>query len=126
VSAFPDRVFAARISWVAAALDSNTHRLSVRADVENPDRALKPGMFASFTLIVGTPTSAPAVPKAAIVYEGNVARVWVAPRTGELTSRVIRTGRTSGGMVEVVNGLEAGETVVTSGTLFIDRAAAGD
>ncbi len=46
VLAFPGRVFQAKISWVAPSIDPNTHRLSVRADVENPDGALKPRMFA--------------------------------------------------------------------------------
>jgi cobalt-zinc-cadmium efflux system membrane fusion protein len=126
VPAYPDRVFAARISWIAAALDANTHRLPVRADVDNRDEALKPGMFASFTLVVGDPGPAPAVPRSAIVHEGEGARVWVVPREGLLTARQVRTGRTNGDMVEILDGLAPGESVVTSGTLFIDRAASGE
>jgi cobalt-zinc-cadmium efflux system membrane fusion protein len=126
VPAYPDRVFQARLSWVAAALDPNTHRLSVRADVANPDGALKPGMFASFTLIVGTASAAPAVPATAIVYEADTARVWITPSPGVLMSRAVRTGRSSNGMVEILDGLAPSDTVVTKGTLFIDRAAAGD
>jgi cobalt-zinc-cadmium efflux system membrane fusion protein len=127
VPAYPGRVFRAKISWVGPALDPNTHRLPVRADVDNPDGALKPMMFASFTIVTGDTVTAPAVPKSAIVYEGDGARVWVAPSDSVLATRAIRTGRTSGDMVEVVDGLNAGERVVTSGTLFIDRAAtAGD
>ena len=53
VLAFPRRVFKAKISWVAPSIDSNTHRLSVRADVENPRGELKPGMFANFSIITG-------------------------------------------------------------------------
>jgi cobalt-zinc-cadmium efflux system membrane fusion protein len=126
VPAYPDRVFAARISWIAAALDANTHRLPVHADVDNRDEALKPGMFASFTLVVGDPGSAPAVPGSAIVYEGDSARVWVVPREGLVAARKVRTGRTNGGMVEILDGLAPGESVVTSGTLFIDRATSGE
>lgn len=123
VPAYPGRVFQAKLSWVAAALDPNTHRLSVRADIANPDGALKPGMFANFTLIVGNPSSAPAAPKTAVVYEGDTARVWLAPSEGVLVSRVVRIGRSSDGMVEILDGLAPGDTVVTSGSLFIDRAA---
>jgi cobalt-zinc-cadmium efflux system membrane fusion protein len=126
VPAYPDRVFAARISWIAAALDANTHRLPVRADVDNRDEALKPGMFASFTLVVGDTTPAPAVPRSAIVYEGVGAHVWVVLREGLVTSREVRTGRTNGDVVEILDGLAPGESVVTSGTLFIDRAASGE
>jgi hypothetical protein len=55
VLAFPGRVFKAKISWVAPSIDSNTHRLSVRADVENPQAELKPGMFANFSIIRARP-----------------------------------------------------------------------
>jgi cobalt-zinc-cadmium efflux system membrane fusion protein len=126
VPAYPGRVFKAKISWISASIDPNTHRLSVRADVENPDGALKPGMFADFTLLLGAPAPALAVPQSAIVYEGDQARVWIAPKDGELALREIKTGRTNGNMVEVVSGLSAGDKVVTSGTVFIDRAASSN
>jgi membrane fusion protein, heavy metal efflux system len=123
VLAFPGRVFKAKISWVAPSIDPNTHRLSVRADVENPDRGLKPGMFANFSIITGQATTAPAVPQHAIVYDGETARVWVAGEDGTISARSVRVGQTADGMVEILGGLTEGEKVVTSGALFIDRAA---
>jgi cobalt-zinc-cadmium efflux system membrane fusion protein len=126
VLAYPSRVFKGKVSYVAPSIDPNTHRLPVRADVENPDGALKPGMFASFSIITGEAATAPAVPQEAIVYEGEQARVWVAGEGDTLALREIHTRRTSDGMVEVLAGLSAGEKVVTSGTVFIDRAARAD
>jgi len=126
VLAYPGRVFKGKVSYVAPSIDPNTHRLPVRADVENPDGALKPGMFANFSIITGEASTAPAVPQEAIVYEGEKARVWVAGDRDTLALREIRTGRTSDGLVEVLAGLSAGEKVVTSGTVFIDRAARAD
>ncbi|MDA8230462.1 MAG: efflux RND transporter periplasmic adaptor subunit [Magnetospirillum sp.] len=126
VLAFPGRVFKARLTYVAPALDPATRRLPVRAEVENPDGALKPEMFASFRIITGEANQSPSVPEDAVIYEGDTARVWVAHDDRSLTLRSIRTGRSSGGMVEVLSGLEAGEKVVTSGALFIDRAAKAD
>jgi cobalt-zinc-cadmium efflux system membrane fusion protein len=126
VLAFPGRVFKAKISWVAPSIDTNTHRLSVRADVENPRGELKPGMFANFSIITGEAATAPAVPQRAIVYEGDTARVWVAEDDGTIAARPIRTGRIADGMVEVLAGVSPGEKVVTSGALFIDRAASND
>jgi cobalt-zinc-cadmium efflux system membrane fusion protein len=122
VPAYPDRVFTATLSWVAPAIDTNTRRLPVRAEMENPDGALKPAMFASFTIITGEVATAPAVPQSAVVYEGDQARVWVAGANGTLALRQIQTGRSADGMVEVLSGLAAGEKVVTKGTVFIDRA----
>jgi len=126
VLAFPGRVFKAKISWVAPSIDPNTHRLSVRADVENPEGALKPGMFANFSIITGDPETAPAVPQSAIVYEGDTARVWVAGDEGTIAARSVRTGQIADGMVEILAGLSPGEKIVTSGALFIDRAAGND
>jgi len=126
VPAFPGRVFKAKISWVAASLDPNTHRLPVRADVENQDGALKPMMFANFSITTGNDSSASAVPEAAVVYEGDTVRVWLAKDDGTLAIRQVRIGRIQDGMVEILSGLSSGDKVVTSGALFIDRAAESD
>jgi cobalt-zinc-cadmium efflux system membrane fusion protein len=126
VLAFPGHVFNAKISWVAPSIDPNTHRLSVRADVENPEGELKPGMFANFSIITGKAATAPAVPQRAIVYEGDTVRVWVADEDGTIAGRSVRIGQIADGMVEILEGLSPGAKVVTSGALFIDRAASGD
>ena len=127
VLAYPGRIFKAHITFVSPSIDPNTHRLPVRAEVENPDGALKPEMFASFTIITGEGTVSPAVPNEAVVFEGSTARVWVARQDDKtLALRQIKTGRVRDGMVQVTEGLRAGESVVTRGAVFIDRATTGD
>ncbi|MBV8613254.1 MAG: efflux RND transporter periplasmic adaptor subunit, partial [Acetobacteraceae bacterium] len=125
VLAYPGRVFKAKITYVAPSIDPNTHRLPVRAEVENADGLLKPEMFASFTIVTGTGSVAPAVPADAVVYEGDTAHVWVARDDRRLVLRTIKPGLTSDGMVQVLAGLSPGEKVVTAGSLFIDRAITG-
>jgi cobalt-zinc-cadmium efflux system membrane fusion protein len=122
VLAFPDRIFKAKLSWVSPSVDPATHRLPVRAEVENLDGALKPEMFASFSIVIGGETNAPAVPESAVLYEGENAHVWVARDDGLVALRQIHIGRIAGAMVEVASGLKVGEKIVTSGALFIDRA----
>jgi cobalt-zinc-cadmium efflux system membrane fusion protein len=127
VLAYPNRVFKAKLTYIAAAIDPNTHRLAVRAEVENPKGELKPEMLANFRIITGEDVANPAVPERAIVYEGTTAHLWVAdPKEKKLGIRQVKLGRIKSGMVEVVDGLKAGEAVVVSGGVFIDRAAAGD
>src|SRR5215468_1553420 len=127
VLAFPGQVFNAKLSYVAPALDPNTRRLPVRAEIQNPNRELLPEMFASFRIVSGDGRLMPAVPADAIVYEGANARVWIArPDSKTVVSRPIEVGDTVNGLVEVRKGLAVGESVVTSGTLFIDRAAQRD
>ena len=92
-----------------------------------PDRELLPEMFASFRIVSGESRLMPAVPQEAVVYEGAQARVWVArPDQKSVVTRPIEVGATTNGLVEVRKGLSVGETVVASGTLFIDRAATRD
>jgi len=127
VLAYPGRIFNARLSYVAPALDPNTRRLPVRAEIHNPDHELLPEMFASFRIVAGDSRLMPSVPQEAVVYEGAQARVWVArPEQKSVVTRPIEVGSTANGLVEVRKGLGVGETVVASGTLFIDRAATRD
>jgi cobalt-zinc-cadmium efflux system membrane fusion protein len=123
VLAYPKRTFTARVTYVAALVDSVTHRLPVRAEIENHDGALKPEMFANFRILTGDVAESPAVPEAAVVYEGNAAHVWVVAGDDLLSLRTIRTGRSNDGLVEVLDGLKPGERVVTKGGLFIDQVA---
>jgi membrane fusion protein, heavy metal efflux system len=125
--AYPDRVFKARLAYVAGSIDPTTHRLPVRADVENPDFMLKPEMFASFRIITGADGTSPSVPVSAVVYEADAVHVWVADdKAKTLEIRPIRIGHIREGMIQVLDGLKAGDKVVTAGAVFIDRAVSGD
>jgi cobalt-zinc-cadmium efflux system membrane fusion protein len=126
VLALPGRTFTGRVAWVGAALDPVTHRLPVRIEVPNRDGALKPMMFASFTIATSEATTAPAVPESALVYDGEVARVFAVGVDGSIAGREVRVGRRQGGMIEILDGLHAGERIVTAGALFVDRAASGE
>jgi cobalt-zinc-cadmium efflux system membrane fusion protein len=126
VLALPGQVFKARIAYVAAGIDPTTHRLSIHAEIDNPDGLLKPEMFASFRIVTGHAVNAPAVPEPAIVYDSEGAHVWLAGADKSLSIRKVKLGRSDGGFVEVLDGLKAGDSVVTAGSLFIDRAAEAD
>jgi len=123
VLAYPKRTFKARLTYVAALVDPTTHRLPVRAEIDNRDGALKPEMFANFRILTSDESQSLAVPEAAVVYEGDAAHVWVAADNGLLSFRTIHTGRSNDGLVEVLDGLKPGEQVVTKGGLFIDQVA---
>jgi membrane fusion protein, heavy metal efflux system len=123
VLAYPKRAFKARVTYVAALVDAVTHRLPVRAEIDNRDGALKFEMFANFRILTSDATESPSVPEAAVVYEGEAAHVWVVAAEGLLIYRAIRPGRSNDGLVEVLEGLKSGERVVTKGGLFIDQAA---
>jgi cobalt-zinc-cadmium efflux system membrane fusion protein len=123
VLAFPERAFHANVSYVAAALDSTSRRLLVRASVNNSEGLLKPEMFAMVTILTGEGDAYLAVPRNAIIYEGSSARVWVARDDNGVELRNIQPGIATDNMVQVIKGLQLGEKVITKGSLFIDRAA---
>jgi cobalt-zinc-cadmium efflux system membrane fusion protein len=126
VSAYPDRSFDARITYVSPVIDPASHRLLVRAEVPNPDGALKPDMLAQFEIATGAPDAVIAIPDSAIVYEGADAHVWLAdPARKTLAIRPVTVGAESHGVVEIRDGLKEGDSIVTSGSVFIDRALSG-
>jgi cobalt-zinc-cadmium efflux system membrane fusion protein len=125
VMALPGRPLTARINYVSAAIDPATRRLLVRAIIDNKAGLLKPEMFANVTIYSPGDHPAPAVPKQALIYEGDQVRVWVAHDDKSVELRQIKTGLVNGDLVEVDGNLKAGEQIVTRGSLFIDRAASG-
>ncbi len=126
VGALPDRRFDARVASVGAGLDPTTRRLAVRAEIPDPEHLLKPEMFATFHITFGEPTRSIAVPANAVVHRGPEASVWVVLDGNRFMLRGIATGMLVGDMLQVTDGLQEGERVVTHGALFIDRAARKD
>lgn len=126
VDALPGQSFPARIEHVATGLDATTRRLAVRASVQDPERLLKPEMFASFRIAVGGASEGLAVPATALIRRGADAAVWEALEDTRFILRPVRTGLNSGGQVQVLEGLAPGARVVSGGALFVDRAAAMD
>lgn len=125
VMALPGRPLTAKINYVATAIDPATRRLLVRATMDNKDGLLKPEMFANVTIYSAGDRAAPAVPKQALIYEGDQVRIWVAREDKSVELRQIKIGLINGNLVEVTNNLKPGEQIVTRGSLFIDRAASG-
>ena len=123
--AYPGRVFHATIDNIGAALDPVSHRLPVRASIYDPDRALKPQMFASFTISRRAPGEAILVPAAAVIHEGDGARVWIVRPDGLLAARAVQVGDETGGRVRIARGLASGERIVTGGAIFVNEAGLG-
>ena len=124
ILALPEKVFKTKINYISASVNPDTHRLQVRAQMANPDGQLRPEMFANVAIITSPELQSPSVPRHAIVYEGEDARVWVVREDNTVELRKIKTGIASGNFVQIVEGLKAGERLVTKGSLFIDRLAA--
>jgi membrane fusion protein, multidrug efflux system len=112
VSAHPDQRFRGSIRFVSGVVRRDTRDLVVEAVIENRERKLLPGMFAEVELTVGA-QELPSVPQTALVQREEHARVFVLNQ-GRVEERVLALGPTQNGRVAVLQGVSAGERVVTS------------
>ncbi len=112
--AYPGRIFEGKVSSVDSRVDPSTRSVIVRALVPNPDSLLKPGMFLNVRLSRGA-ADALLVPEQALVPEQGDVFVFVLEGDA-VAKRLIRTGQRRVGNVQVVQGLVAGDQVVTEGT----------
>ncbi|KDB01757.1 RND transporter [Defluviimonas sp. 20V17] len=129
VDAYAGRVFHGQITAINSEVDLNTRNVTVRATVPNPDGLLRPGMFVHTEVTTGAPRELLTLPASAITYNSYGASVYVVvpakTGTGKIVQQVfVTTGPTRGDQVTVLNGLKAGQTVVTSGQLKLSPGAA--
>lgn len=138
VDAIAGKVFDGAVVSIDARINQNTRNVLVRAKLENPGKTLLPGMFANVNLLVGAPQDVVTVPRTAVSYSLYGDSVYIVkppakegdPQTVE--RRFVKVGPSEGPRVEVVEGVEAGEEVVTSGqvklhpnaSVVVDNSAA--
>jgi membrane fusion protein, heavy metal efflux system len=120
VLAYPNRVFRARISKIYPAVDPNTHRATVRSEIEDPKDELRPGMLANFIIRVAGPRVGIAMPANGVVREPDGAMtVWVTTDQHRFIQRVVTVGLRRDDRVQILSGLRGGEMVVTDGAVFL-------
>jgi membrane fusion protein (multidrug efflux system) len=113
-AAYRGRTFKGTVATIDPRVEQTTRTARLTAEFDNPDEALKPGMFLSVALEVSTNEDAVVVPEQAIVSEG-LRHVVYPVKDNKVERRVITIGQRQGGKVEVVEGLKAGETIVVLG-----------
>ncbi|NLF68689.1 MAG: efflux RND transporter periplasmic adaptor subunit [Candidatus Anammoximicrobium sp.] len=114
VPAYPDEVFAGSVTFISDVVDDQSRTIAVRAEVDNAEQRLKPGMFADIGLLLMEDQQALVVPRKAVLEEGLQQVVFV--KTGDaFVSRAVQTSAIDGDCLQVVAGLKAGEEIVTVG-----------
>lgn len=114
-AAWPDSVFRGTVSSIDTRVDPVSRTVTVRAVLPNEDGHLRPGMFLTVTLLKDDVTAL-MVPEQAIVPERSRQFVFVVAADGTVAQREVKTGRRRPGEVEILEGLEPGELVITEGT----------
>jgi RND family efflux transporter MFP subunit len=111
VQAMGDGEFPAKVTRTSWSLDSSNRSLRTEIDIDNPEKLLRPGMYATVTILLDQRQSALALPVTAVMREGREAYCWCV-ESGKAQRRKITLGLHSGGEVEIVSGLADNDTVV--------------
>lgn len=117
---FPGRQWQGNVDYIYPTLDPETRTVRVRLRFSNVDAALKPNMFAGITITSTTTADALLIPAEALIRTGRQDRVVLALGEGRFKSVEVKTGRSTAESVEVIEGLQAGDEVVTSAQFLLD------
>ncbi len=118
VQAYPGRVFAGSISAINPGIDPGTRSVRLRSTLDNPEQLLRPGMFAQVRTVLPARDDILTLPRTAVTYNPYGESVFViVEQDGQqvVQNRRIRTGEVRAGRVEIIDGLQAGEVVVSAG-----------
>jgi cobalt-zinc-cadmium efflux system membrane fusion protein len=122
VRAYPDELFTGRVVQVSDVFDEETRSVPIRVVLPNAEHRLKPGMFATAS-IQGTHAHEPrpllAVPAVAIQQVDGHRAVFVRVDEGVFELRQVHTGERAGELIEILNGLVAGDEVVAEGSFLL-------
>ena len=122
VVAYPERVFRGKVSKIYANVDPNTHRATIRSEIADPRNELRPGMLANFVICVGNPVEGTAIAANGVVREPDgTITAWVTTDRRHFSQRVIKTGLRTDRQVQVLEGLQRGELVVSDGAIFLSN-----
>jgi len=115
----PSIALHAHVEFIYPTLDPKTRTAKVRFELKNPGEKLKPEMYANVALTIPLGTRL-AVSRDAIIESGERQLIFIHHGDGKLEWRSVKLGVSAGGLVEVVEGLNEGEHIITSANFLID------
>lgn len=115
VPAFPDRVFTGVISKISPVAAMPARTFTVEVEIPNEEGVLRAGMFANVTVKGKTKNNVIAIPQAALVMREDQKTVYLVNENNVIQQKLIVSGYTVDGMVEVISGVQEGDTIVVGG-----------
>lgn len=122
VAAYPNKKFQGKVAGIDTRVDPVTRAVQLRAEIDNPEGLLKPGMLMTVRLLSNERTAI-GVPEQSVVPLEDKQFVYVVDAANKADRREIKLGSREPGTVEVLGGLKAGETIVVDGTLKLRPGA---
>ena len=123
LSYLPGKVWEGNVEYIYPSLDPKTRTLKVRLRFNNPDEFLKPNMYANVRIFGGPKENIIVIPVEGLIRTGRNERVIIALDEGRFEARNVTAGIESGDYVEILEGIDEGEMIVTSGQFLIDSEA---
>ena len=120
INAYPGEAFEGSIAYVYPMLKAETRTVPVRIELANPGGRLKPAMYADVEIPIGGKAPVVAVPASAVIDSGQRQVVLVQLGEGRFEPRPVKLGARGGDFVQVLDGIQEGETVVVSANFLID------
>ncbi|MFP4391879.1 MAG: efflux RND transporter periplasmic adaptor subunit [Desulfohalobiaceae bacterium] len=121
VAAYSEQVFQGEVNFVSPTVQASTRKLKVRALIDNPEHRLKPGTFATATLVLQTREDLPVIPEIALVSTREGYMVYVLDQDKKrVHGREVKTGMRKPGLVEIQEGLKPGEIVIAAGHMQLE------
>lgn len=122
VIALPGHTFEGAVTEVYSTVDPNTHRVTLRIQVADPNDELRSGMLCDVAIALQQPEQSVGIPENGVVREGDgTMTVWVTSDRSNFYQRTVKTGLREDGRVQILQGVKPGETVVTDGAVFLDN-----
>lgn len=119
VAAYPDRQFVGKVTYLSDLMDEKTKTVKARVEISNPDRFLKPGMFAEARLETGAGAEKKIMVSKEAVFVLDDGSVVFIEKDGAFFPRRVETGKEAGGRIEILNGISEGEKVVVEGGYYL-------
>jgi len=123
LSYIPGKIWRGQVEYIYPSLDAKTRTLKVRLRFDNPGEQLKPNMYANVKIFGGAKENIIVIPLEGLIRTGREERVIVSLGEGKFEARQVMAGIESGNYVEILQGVTAGEKIVTSGQFLIDSEA---
>ncbi len=123
LSYIPGKTWQGKVEYIYPSLDPKTRTLKVRLRFDNPGEQLKPNMYANVKIFGGAKENTIVVPLEGLIRTGRNERVIIALGEGKFAARDVTAGIESGNYVEILQGVNDGDKIVTSGQFLIDSEA---
>lgn len=118
INTYPDLTITGKVYHINELLDEATRSIKVLIECNNPDKKLKPGMFASLTYSTHS-EKAILIPSSALLQQGDSQYVWIKTRGNQFSKRTVTVGESSEKTVRITSGLTSGQILMSKGGIYM-------